>query len=61
MRAVPVSLVGVYLLEGCVDALAACRESPFFDLHAVVVRRGDPSACSLAKRWTTTTARLKSI
>ena len=38
----PVSLVGVYLLEDRVDALAVREESLSVDPYAVVLRRGDP-------------------
>ena len=42
VRAVPVSLVGVYLLQGRLDALAVCEESLSFEPYSVVLRRGRP-------------------
>lgn len=38
----PVSLVGVYLRGGRVDALTVCEENLSFEPYAVVLRRGDP-------------------
>ena len=42
LRAMPVSLVGVYLRGGRVDALAVCEESLSFEPYAVVLRRDAP-------------------